>query len=464
MERSIRNTFFFFILLFLVLLGWLTYIQVWAASDLNRHPRNTRALERQMRTERGEILTADGVRLAVNREEGPYYLREYPQGDLASPWLGYVHPRYGLAGLEAAYNPELAGEIEATAFRNFMDAVRGKEKSGADLVLTIDSRVQRTAETALGERAGAVIALDPATGAVLAMASSPRYDPRLLSQDWERLSATTGGLFVNRALRGLYPPGSVFKVLVAAAALEEGALTPETIFEDQGSWSAGGFVVRNYGGETFGRHNAVEAFSKSINTTFAKIGAGLGATSLSDYTQAFGWGEDPGLRLETEVSQFPEAGAMDAAHVAQVSFGQGEVLATPLHMALVTAAIASDGVIMRPYLVSEVKDAGGIVLRRAKPEVWKGPVSEGTAETLRDMMREVVVSGTGTAAALSGVQVAGKTGTAEVGEGEAHAWFVGFAPAENPQVLVATVVEHGGTGGKVAAPIVRSVLQEALSR
>src|SRR5680860_1537351 len=343
MQGSIRNTFLFFLLLFLLLLVWLTYIQVWAAPGLSRNPRNTRALEQQMRIERGEILTADGLPLVVNRREGPYYLRDYPQGSLASPWLGYAHPRYGLAGLEAAYNPELSGEADASVLDNFVDTVLGREKSGADLVLTIDSAVQRAAETTLGDRVGAVVALDPATGAVLAMASSPRYDPRLLSQAWERLSTDEGGPLLNRGTRGLYPPGSVFKILVAGA-------------------------------------------------------------------------------------------------------------------------VATDGSIMRPFLVQRVVASSGVTLSEARPSVWKHPVSAETALTLRGMMREAVVSGTGTAAAISGVQVAGKTGTAEVADGLPHAWFVGFAPVEAPQVVVAAVVEHGGTGGKVAAPIVRTVIQAALNR
>src|SRR5680860_264617 len=447
MQGSIRNTFLFFLLLFLLLLVWLTYIQVWAAPGLSRNPRNTRALEQQMRIERGEILTADGLPLVVNRREGPYYLRDYPQGSLASPWLGYAHPRYGLAGLEAAYNPELSGEADASVLDNFVDTVLGREKSGADLVLTIDSAVQRAAETTLGDRVGAVVALDPATCAVLAMASSPRYDPRLLSQAWERLSTDEGGALLNRGTRGLYPPGSVFKILVAASALEERSITPESGFKDEGSWNAGGFVVRNYGDETF-----------------AKIGVGLGATTLNAYVDAFGWREDPGLRLQTEASQFPDADEMDVAHLAQASFGQGEVLATPMHMALVAGAVATDGSIMRPFLVQRVVASSGVTLSEALPSVWKHPVSAETALTLREMMREAVVSGTGTAAAISGVQVAGKTGTAEVADGLPHAWFVGFAPAEAPQVVVAAVVEHGGTGGKVAAPIVRTVIQAALNR
>jgi len=464
MQGSIRNTFLFFLLLFLLLLVWLTYIQVWAAPGLNRNPRNTRALEQQMRIERGEIVTADGLPLVVNRREGPYYLRDYPQGSLASPWLGYAHPRYGLAGLEAAYNPELSGEADASVLDNFVGTVLGREKSGADLVLTIDSAVQRAAETTLGDRVGAVVALDPATGAVLAMASSPRYDPRLLSQAWERLSTDEGGPLLNRGTRGLYPPGSVFKILVAASALEERSITPESGFKDEGSWNAGGFVVRNYGDETFGQHDALTAFTKSINTTFAKIGVGLGATTLNAYVDAFGWREDPGLRLQTEASQFPDADEMDVAHLAQASFGQGEVLATPMHMALVAGAVATDGSIMRPFLVQRVVASSGVTLSEARPSVWKHPVSAETALTLRGMMREAVVSGTGTAAAISGVQVAGKTGTAEVADGLPHAWFVGFAPVEAPQVVVAAVVEHGGTGGKVAAPIVRTVIQAALNR
>lgn len=462
MEKPVRRLFAFFTLLFLALIVQLTYVQVYAAPSLRTNPSNTRAIEAEMRVERGVIVSADGVVLAGNRQEGPYYLRQYPQAALVAPWLGYSSLRYGRAGLERLYNPELAGESDVLSLRNYLDVLTGRPKRGADLRLTLDTRVQQAAVTALGDRVGAVVALDPRTGAVLALTSSPRYDPNTLEGDWQALNEDSGRPLVNRATQGRYPPGSVFKVVVAAAALEEGIVTPATEFTDQGSWIAGGYRVSNYGGNSYGVHDFTTAMEKSINTTFAKVGVELGAESLARYARAFGFGEDLPWRLGGSTGVLPDPGDMDTAHVAQAAFGQGEVLATPLGMALATAGIANGGRVMRPYLIDEVRDYNQTVIEAAKPEVWLTPVSVQTADSVRELMIGVIREGTGTRAALPDVQVAGKTGTAEVADGEPHAWFVGFAPADDPQLVVAVVVEHGGTGGSAAAPIARDVLAAAL--
>lgn len=464
MERQVRHLYWLFVLLFLALVAQLSYVQVYAAPGLRTHANNTRAIEQEMRVERGLVVSADGVLLAGNDKQGAYFFRLYPEPALVSPWLGYSSLRYGRAGVERTYNLELAGEADVLTVRNYLDLLTGRPRRGADLFLTLDAGVQRAAVKALGDRTGAVVALDPRTGAVLALTSSPRFDPGRLDEQWEALTTDEGRPLVDRALSGRYPPGSVFKLVVAAAALEEGAVTPETAFEDEGSWLAGGFRVRNYDDRVFGDHDFTGALVDSVNTTFAKVGVGLGAETLAQYAAAFGIGETPPWRLGGAAGGFPDPGAMDTAHVAQASFGQGEVLTTPLQMALVAAGIANGGRIMAPYLVAEVRDYRQTTLERTEPRVWKTPVSERTARELRDMMVLVVREGTGTAAALSGVDVAGKTGTAEVGSGPPHAWFVAFAPAEDPIVAVAVVVESGGTGGAVAAPVARAVLEAALGR
>lgn len=462
METPVRRLYLFFALLFVALIGQLTYVQVYAAPDLRTHPANTRAVEAEMRRERGLIVSADGVVLATNRRQGPYFLREYPEGALVSPWLGYSSLRYGRAGLERVYNAELAGESSLLSLRNYLDVLTGKPKRGADLRLTLDARVQRAAVAALGNRTGAVVVLDPRTGAVLALASSPRYDPNRLEQDWQALNEDAARPLVDRALQGRYPPGSVFKVVVAAAAIQEGVTTAGAAYTDEGSWIAGGYRVSNYGGAVYGPHDFATAMAKSINTTFAKVGVELGAERLARYARAFGFGERPPWRLGGAESVFPDPGGMDTAHVAQAAFGQGEVLVTPLEMALATAGIANGGRIMRPFLVDEVRAYDQALLDKTKPAVWLTPVSAATAAAVRDLMVGVVERGTGTKAALPHVQVAGKTGTAEVADGEPHAWFVAFAPAQDPQVAVAVVVEHGGAGGSAAAPIAREVLAAAL--
>lgn len=462
MDRPVRRLFLVFALLFVALIAQLTYVQVWAAPDYNVHPANTLAIEEQMKVERGVIISADGEELAVTYEEGGYFWREYPQGDLLSPWLGYNSLQYGRAGLERVYNEELSGQSGILGVLSYWDTILGRQHRGADLKLTIDLEVQRVAAQALGERKGAVVALDPRTGAVLAMVSYPRYDPNDLESLWSDLNTDEDRPLLNRATQGLYPPGSVFKTVVAAAALETGAVTPETTFDDTGSVILGGFEINNYGDEVYGEHDFTDAFAGSINTTFAKVGVDLGPDVLASFASTFGFGQDSPWPLAESASRFPTVDDMDTAHVAQASFGQGEVLATPLQIALVVSAIANEGTIMKPYVVDQVLGYTNNVLRTTDPEEWISPLSAQTASTLRDLMAEVVTRGTGTGAALAGVQVAGKTGTAEVAENESHAWFAGFAPAEQPEVVVAVLVENAGTGGGVAAPIVARVIAAAL--
>lgn len=462
MDRPLRRLFLFFALLFVALLVQLAYVQVWAAPSLKVNPANTRAIEEEMKVERGAILSADGVELAVNRKDGQYFLREYAQGDLTSPWLGYNSLRYGRAGVERVYNEELSGQSGILGLTNYWDQVVGNAHRGADLKLTINMTVQRVAAEALGDRKGAVVALDPRTGAVLAMVSYPRYDPNEIDSLWKDINSDLDKPLLNRATQGLYPPGSVFKTIVAAAALQTDTVTAQSQFVDTGTITAGGFVVSNYGGNVYGAHDFTEAFARSINTTFAKVGVEMGADTLAGYAADFGFGKVPPWPLAGTKSFFPDPGSMDKAHVAQASFGQGEVLSTPLQMALVATAIANGGKIMKPYLVSQVLDYHQNVLRETRPQVWLRPLSSQTAASLRDLMIQVVKNGTGTSAAISGVQVAGKTGTAEVANAEPHAWFVAFAPADNPTVVVAVLVENAGTGGSVAAPIARQVISAAL--
>ena len=462
MDRPLRRLFLFFTLLFVALLVQLAYVQVWAAPKLKVNPANTRAIEEEMKVERGAILSADGVELAVNRKDGQYFLREYPQGSLTSPWLGYNSLRYGRAGVERVYNEELSGQAGILGITGYWDQIVGNAHRGADLRLTISMGVQRVAAEALGERKGAVVALDPRTGAVLAMVSYPRYDPNEVDSLWKDINADPDKPLLNRVIQGLYPPGSVFKTIVAAAALQTETVTAQSRFDDTGTVTAGGFVVKNYGDNVYGAHDFTEAFARSINTTFAKVGVEMGADTLAGYAADFGFGKAPPWPLGGAKSVFPDPGSMDKAHVAQASFGQGEVLSTPLQMALAAAAVANGGKIMKPYIVSQVLDYHQNMLQETRPQVWLEPLSSETAASVRDLMIQVVKNGTGTSAAISGVQVAGKTGTAEVANAKPHAWFAAFAPADDPEVVVAVLVENAGTGGGVAGPIARRVISAVL--
>ena len=462
MSRPLRRLFMVFTLLFVALVAQLTYVQVWAAPKLKVNPANTRALEEEMKVERGVIVSADGQELAVNRKEGQYFFREYPLGSLTSPWLGYNSLRYGRAGVERVYNEELSGQAGILGVTGYWDQIVGNPHRGADLKLTVSVALQRVAADALGERRGAVVALDPRTGAVLAMVSYPRYDPNDIDDRWKEINSDPGRPLLNRAAQGLYPPGSVFKIVVAGAALQTGTVTRETEFEDTGEYLAGGYVVRNYGDKVYGTHDFTEAFASSINTTFAKVGVEMGADTLAEYASDFGFNKESPWPLGASTSFFPDPGDMDTAHVAQASFGQGEVLSTPLQIALAAAAVANEGKIMEPYVVSQVLDYHKNMLQETRPRVWREPLSSEMAATLRDLMVEAVNNGTGTSAAIRGVQVAGKTGTAEVADAGPHSWFAAFAPADDPSVVVAVLVENAGTGSSVAAPIARKVISAAL--
>ena len=464
MDRPIRRLFYFFAGLFVALILMLTYVQVWAAPSLKVHAANTRAVEEEMKIERGLILSADGEELATNRKEGQYYLREYPLAGLVEPWLGYNNLRYGRAGNERVYNEELTGQTGLLGVTGSWSQVLGQSQRGADLKLTIDMRVQRAAAKALGERKGAVVALDPRTGAVLAMVSYPRYDPNELSEQWKTLIADPDRPLLNRATQGLYPPGSVFKIIVASAGLQTGTVTPETEFTDTGTVTLGGYEIHNYGDRVYGEHTFAKAFASSINTTFATVGVDLGADTLAGYSADFGFGESFPWRLGGAKSSFPDPADMDTAHVAQASIGQADILATPMLMALAASAVANQGRIMEPYMVDQILSYNGAITEKTSPKVWLRPITAATAATMTDLMIQVVTSGTGTAAALPGVQVAGKTGTAEIAGGESHAWFAGFAPARDPQVAVVVLVENGGSGGSVAAPVAKQVIAAALSR
>jgi penicillin-binding protein A len=464
MSKPLRRLFIFFVLLFAALLVQLTYVQVYAAPKYKVNPSNTRAIADEMRIDRGTILSSDGKQLAVSKQDGSFFDRSYPQGDLFSPWLGYNSLQYGRAGVERAYNEQLTGQTGMLSVTGYWDKILNRPHRGADLKLTVSYKVQKAAAQALGRRKGAVVALDPTTGAILAMVAYPRSDPNQIDSLWKELNSDSDTPLVNRASQGLYPPGSVFKIIVAGAALSEGTVTESTPFDDTGQWLVGGYIVHNYGNSVYGKHDFTQAFAKSINTTFAKVGTGLGADTLARYATSFGFGAASPWPLAGAASIFPDPASMDKAHVAQASFGQGKVLASPLEMALAAAGVANGGTIMKPYVLDSVLDSHGNALDKTRPSSWLQPLKPEVAATVRDLMVKVVTSGTGTSAALPGVQVAGKTGTAEVANAQPHAWFAGFAPAENPKVAVAVLVENGGTGGAVAAPIARAVMAAALGQ
>lgn len=476
MNGPIRRLFYATIALFAALMGMLAYQQVVNAGPLADNPYNTRKVYAQMSIDRGLMLASDRTELARNREEDGLFYRVYPQGDIASQLLGYNDVKYGQSGLEHSLNDYLTGTADEVELANFFDTLSGKQQRGANVKLTLDPKVQRTALSdleKLGKR-GAVVALDARTGAVLAMASTPTYDLNNLEADWNQLNRDQNGPLLNRVTQGLYTPGSSFKLVTTAAALESGAFNPDSKFNDEkGTINIGGNVIHNWRDQPFGEHTFAEAFAQSINTTFAQVGEKVGQDRLVEYQQKFGLYERPPLELppdEVAVSGRYVNGSLaspgdslDPVQVAWMAIGQEKVQVTPLQMAMIAQAIGNGGVMMKPYVVDSILDRDSTVIKKTAPGEWKRPIRDDTARTMTDMMIKVVNEGTGQGARSGKVQIAGKTGTAEVGGGKGpNAWFVGFAPAGNPQVAVAVVVEDADERGHDSSPIAHDVLLSAL--
>jgi peptidoglycan glycosyltransferase len=474
MNRSIHRLFLGVSAGFVLLIGLLGYWQVIAASSLADHVGNRQAAQRERLVDRGRIISADGVVLAASRRVQQHgqevFQRVYPHGSLAPHVVGYTGDTR--TGLEETWNRYLAGSYGT---QPLLERLRLKAKRGADVHMTLDTRVQQAAVDGLAGKRGAVVALDPRTGGVLAMASAPGFDLSQVSDPraFKAILSEPGSPLLDRATQGRYPPGSTFKVVTATAALGSGDFTPATGFVDTGSVDVHGLRINNFGGKRFGRHTLSDALTFSINTTFAKIGTALGAARLGAAMTAYGFGTRPAIDLPED--QVAISGRLQGnavlpnddpnEDVARLAIGQERLNVTPLQMAIVAAAIADGGELHAPYLLRTATDRGGSTVFAQAPRPLGMAMTPEVASALNAMMRRVVEEGTGTAAALSGLSVAGKTGTAETGQaGRNQAWFIGFAPAQAPTVAVAVVIEDTpSTGGVVAAPVAGAVMKAAIA-
>ena len=474
MNRSIRRLYLTFAAgfgLLVIMLGWW---QVVAADSLKQHSGNLQAAQAEKLIDRGRILSADGKVLAASRARRikgqRVFERIYPHGSLAANAVGYASPSNGKTGIEATYNRYLSGSFGTEPL---LQRLNLKEKRGADVRLSLDTRVQEAAEQGLAGKRGAAVAFDPRTGQVLAMASSPTFDLQTAVTDYASIP-TEGSPFLNRTTQGRYPPGSTFKVVTAAAAIESGLYTPDSHFTDTGSYDTPGGPIRNFGGEKFGDHTFSTALTNSINTTFATIGDALGPERLGGMMSAFGFGKRPPIDLPDDSvltsGRYRDGKILpndqQGEDTARIAIGQEQLAVTPLQMMMVAGAVANRGVLMAPRLMQRITDRGGSVIQQSRPQEMGRVMSELTAAELTTMMEDVVRDGTGTGAALSsaGVTVAGKTGTAESADATRNqAWFIGFAPSQDPVVAVAVVVEDTSqTGGEAAAPIAASIMRAAI--
>ena len=488
MNRQLRRVGTVILLMFVALLCSSTIIQVVSADQLRADPRNIRTLDDSYSAERGEILDADGNVLAksVPSNDVYKYQRVYTNPEVYADVTGYFTFNQANPGIEGALNSYLSGSANDQFLSNLSSIVTGKSVQGASVELTIDPAVQQAAYNALGNNTGAVVALDPKTGAILAMVSKPSYDPNTLSVHstsqfftaYNALNTSPTKPLVNRAVAGdLYHPGSVFKLVVASAALDSGKATPTTAFPNPAALQLplSNSFIHNSTGQSCGpgaTATIATAIQLSCNIPIAQLGASIGEATISEYATRFGYGKPFALadgNFNVTPSIYPTG--QDAPHLMLSAFGQSDDRVTPLQIALDSAAIANGGVEMQPTLIKKIIQPDLSELQTLTPKVYGNPISASTASAVRDMMISSVAAGAASNARIEGVQVAGKTGTAQNGVNDPYTlWFTGFAPADDPQVVVAVVVENGGgrgqdaVGNQIAAPIGRTVIEAVLNK
>ena len=473
MNAHVRRAFYLFVAGFVALVGMLAYWQVYARESLANNPENGLQTQRAISAPRGLILAGDGETVLARSvghqsENGTVYDRVYPQGAPFSNVVGYWSTKYGATGIEIGENSELSGTAEPATLDELINQISGGPQPGNNVVLTLDPELQRVAYEGLASSVtgrGAVVAVDPNNGEILAMASSPSFDPNNIDETFPELSRDPDAPLINRAVQSLYPPGSTFKVITASAALEAG-VSPTQEFVDDGTYELPGYTVHNFQGKKYGKVTFTQALVFSINAIFARIGVELvGAQALAQMAYDFGFGDSyDEFSLPVSASNLgPPASEWTQGTTAQTAFGQGQVSANAFEMALVAAAIANDGKMMEPRIVREIRSPDGIILDRPTPSVRHEPLPPETARTLNGMMQKVVTEGELTVAEIPGVEVAGKTGTAEAPPGAPHSWWIAFAPADDPEIAVCAMVENGGRGDQAALPIADQVMEAYLN-
>ncbi|HEX3425183.1 MAG TPA: penicillin-binding protein 2 [Acidimicrobiales bacterium] len=469
------------IVLFVILFGQLNYLQVVRASSLNHNPINTRLALAKFSTKRGDLVSADGVVLAhsVPTSDDYKYLRTYPTADLFGQVTGYFSLTYGEEGAERQFDADLTGANAPLFPRSLKDLTITQDRSQT-VTLTLSNKLQQLAKNQLGNRLGAVVALNPSTGALLALWSNPSFDPTPLASHtiatersaWQADNAAPNQPLLAGSYRNRYFPGSTFKVITASAVFDHQPALATKVYPTLSALplpNAGGQVLRNFNGEVCGGP-LPSLFRVSCNSGFAAIGLDLGASALASEANSFGFNQKLPIDLpEAAQSYFPPASSFgnDLPGLAKSAIGQENVQAVPLGMALVAAGIANNGVIMTPHILDHVSNSQGQVVSTYQAKPWITATSPQTASQMTQLMIQVVQSGTGVAAQIPGVQVAGKTGTAQTGNNTIHAWFVCFAPATAPKVAVAVLVENqpegnDAQGGTIAAPIAKAIVQAVL--
>ncbi|MDQ3568758.1 MAG: penicillin-binding protein 2 [Actinomycetota bacterium] len=481
MNVHVLRSFYLFTAGFVALVGVLIYWQVYARESLANNPNNGLQTRRSIEAPRGLVFAGDGETVLARSEgreteEGTVYDRIYPEGEAFSNVVGYWSIRYGASGIEIAQNSNLSGvSSEPATLDELINQFRGGRQPGSNVTLTLDPELQRIAYDSLAQTVtgrGSAMAIDPKTGEVLALVTYPSYEPNDIDDNFPELIEDPAAPLLNRATQSLYPPGSTFKIITSSAALKAG-VEPSDEFFDPGFLDFPGFRVTNYQGKDYGELTFAEALAFSVNVIFAKIAIfEVGPQLLYDTATDFGYGDpydDFPLPVTGSDLGYPVEQWVDG-NTAQISFGQDRVSSNVFEMGLVAAAVANDGVMMEPRLVREVRSPDGIIIDRPAPSIRRRSIDAETASTLNQMMQGVITTGQLTAAEVPGVAVAGKTGTAEDPPREPHSWFVSFAPADDPEIAVAVMVENGGEisasgdADTPAIPIAQDLMETYLKR
>lgn len=452
MKRRIRRLALVVTGCFTILMGYLVYLHL-SPGIIEGSVMNSRPWSKEQNIVRGGIYDKKGEILAQNKDGKRYY----PLGEATAHLLGYSSKKYGKAGIELFFDQELLGMNGWAKITNALRRVSGKTEIGNDLYLTIDAELQKRASSLL-EKAGkgSIVVIEPTTGRILAAVSSPGFNPGELDKLWrnrEKLEEDSN--LLNRAFRGLYPPGSTFKLVTGGLSEDLGP-----VYNCPGYIEINGRKISCNG--VHGNIDFFHALAYSCNTAFIEIALNAGGDALVDAATSAGFNKEIPFDVPVTMGRFPSSIKQKANAVAEAAMGQGEVEVTPLLMGMIVSAVANDGVMMKPYLIQSIKTPDGDIIKGNKPQKWLIPYDKAQAERIKEGMKMTVESGTGRNAYISGVEVAGKTGTAEVKDKKSHAWFVGFASVDNPRVAVAVLIENGGVGGEVAAPIAKELIKSAL--
>lgn len=441
--------------LFLVLIGYIIHFVVRDSQNVITDSHNLRLQELEKYVVRGKIISANGKVLAQTVSDGDSETRDYPYGRMFAHVVGYNAK--GKSGLESKCNFDLL-KSNANLLSQIESNLKGEKSIGDNVYTTLDTRVQKAAYDALSGEKGAVVAMDPETGKVIAMVSKPDFRPALVKENWKELNTDEDALLINRATQGLYPPGSTFKVITALEFMREHKDYKNFTYHCTGSTTINNVKIRCYGGTAHGTVDLEGAVEKSCNTAFVHMASQLNKGKFASLAEDMMFNSRIPINLAAVSSRFTFDGSSKDSQVPQIAIGQGSTLITPLQNAAVMSTIANDGVMMEPYLVDKVKNVNGGVIKETKAKETASPLSAEECKKFRKMLRKVVTNGTGTSAYSSRYKVYGKTGSAEYNDDkDSHAWFIGCAEHNGRKIVVSVIVEGGGSGGRVAAPIAKNV-------